>query len=341
MKVTLKWFLTGKTSVMEDNDSILSPDTTIAELKGLIQIRFGFSSKELLLMLEHLLENAVTLRSIGIVGQPTDPTLTAHVVRESELEVSNLDQDDTARDDDLQEFSHADFMLAMKMLGKEVAVPDDRLVAMRLNAPRQRPAFLDARSKGGDGGAVGPDGAPQPPPDMPGMSKGGIPVYDPRKTEVYQIVSRVRYGPRKSGVDAAFAVQYPGVEEAFPFWDMRAPDPFTRIDTLCSPGEVCLELFYFGEFEAVTDHAGFLTVVRQSLQSKAGVRLRTPLPLREAGCMYPLIAVPVVLHEMDAMELGDVFFEDFGKGGAALPVKGADDGARVAGSGAVPGCAPQ
>lgn len=339
MRVKVTWFLTGKETVIEDSDDILSPDSTIAELKGLIQIRFGFSSKELLLMRDHLLENSVTLRSIGINGAATDPTLTAHVVRESELEASNLDQDDTTHDDDLQEFSHADFMLAMKMLGKEVAVTDDRLVAMRLNAPRQRPAFLNARREGEEAEAAAA-GPPQPPAGMPGFGGQSIAVYDPKKTEVYQIVSNVRYGPRKENVDAEYAINYPGVEEPFPFWDMRTPDVFSHLEVQCSPGEVCVELFYFGEFDAVKDPASFLTLVRQSLQSKAGVRLRTPLPLREAGCMYPLIACPIVLHEMDAMELGTLFFEDFGKSSAKRPVMGADDGAKVAGAGGG-GCAPQ
>lgn len=340
MRVTVKWFLTGRYSVIEDSDAILSPDTTIAELKGLIQIRFGFASNELLLILDHLLENTVTLRSLSIMGQPCDPIMTAHVVRESMLEMSNLgDQDDTSKDDDLHEFSHADFILAMKMLGKDVPVPDDRLVAMRLNAPRQRPVFLDARREGEDD-AAGPERVPQPPPGMPGLAGCEIPAYDPKKTEVYQIVSRIRYGPRKEGVDTEFAIQYPGVDEPFPFWDMRTPDPFARIDGQCAPGEVCLELFYFGDFDAVKDQSSFLLVVRQSLQSKAGVRLRTPLPLREAGCMYPLIAAPIVLHEMDAMELGDIFFEDFGKVESARPLKRNSDGAEVAGSGGL-GCAPQ
>lgn len=335
----MKWFVTGRYSVIEDSDAILSPDTTIAELKGLIQIRFGFSSKELLLILDHLLENTVTLRSLNIMGQSCDPIMTAHVVRESLLEMSNLDQDDTSKDDDLHGFSHADFILAKKMLGRDVPVPDDRLVAMRLNAPRQRPVFLDIRRKDEDD-AAGPERVPQPPHGMPGLAGCEILTYDPKKTTVYQIVSRVQYGPRKEGVDTEFAIQSPGVDAPFPFWDMRTPDPFAGIDGQCAPGEVCLELFYFGDFDAVKDQSGFLLVVRQILQSKAGVRLRTPLPLREAGCLYPLIAVPIVLHEMDAMELGDILFENFGRVEAARPLKGNTDGAEVAGSGGL-GCAPQ
>lgn len=338
MKVQLKWLLTGKDSVIEDVDAILSPETTIAELKGLIQIRYGFSAKELLLVQKHLLENNVTLKSVGIVGGPADPVLTAHVVRESELEASNFDQDDRSKDDDLQEFSHADFMLAMKMLGKKVPVSDDRLMAMRLNAPRQRPAFLDAQ-RVNDDASVGADGSAGPPAGMPGVFGGTIETYNPKNTEIYQIVLRVRYGARRVGVDEKFGITYPGIKEPFPFWDMRTPDPFTDANHLCSPGEVCLELFYFGEFEALKNHETFLTLVQHTIESKAGVRLRMPGGIREAGCMYPLIACQIILHEMDAMELGQTFFEDFGKTKSAVPSVGPSDGTAVAGSGG--GCAPQ
>ncbi|KAG5477676.1 hypothetical protein LSCM1_04969 [Leishmania martiniquensis] len=52
MRLTLKWLRTGRRSVIEGNDAILSPDTTIAEVKGPIQMHFGFSSEELLLTLD-------------------------------------------------------------------------------------------------------------------------------------------------------------------------------------------------------------------------------------------------------------------------------------------------
>lgn len=333
MKVNLKWFLTGRITPIEEPDDLLNPNSTIAELKGLIQIRFGFSVREILLLRDHLLENTTTLQSIGIVGKSSDPALTAHVVRESELEASNFDPDDTSKDDDLQEFSHADFILAMKMLGKEVPVPDARIVAMREKAPRQRPAFLNAAPAS----ASDSDAAPAPPPGMPGVPLGSRQRYDPKKTQVYQIFANIEYGLRREGVDTEFAIDYPGLE-VFPFWDMRTPDPFSAtLDKLCQPGEVCLELFYFGEYAAIRDQHKFLALVRQSLESKVGVRLATPAPIREAGCMYPLVAVPVVLHELDAMELGNKFFEDFGKRKGIPPLRRDSGDGSVAGR----GCAPQ
>ncbi|EPY36207.1 hypothetical protein AGDE_07029 [Angomonas deanei] len=297
-----------------------------------MQIRFGFQANEILLIKDHLLENTRTLHSVGIVGAPTDPVLTAHVIRASELEASNWDPDDTSKDDDLQEFSHADFILAMKMLGKEVPVSDDRILQMRLNAPRQRPAFLDARQ----GVVDGQQTTLAPPPNMPGFS-GKISAYDPRKTEVYQIFSNVQYGQRKEGVDVKFAIPYPGVEP-FPFWDMRTPDVLHNRDYKVGAGQVCMELFFFGEFNVVKNQQQFLQLVTQVLVQRAGVQPQTPLPIREAGCMYPLIAVPVVLSELDAMELGDIFFENFGEVQSRVPIRGAND-ANIAGPSA--GCSPQ
>lgn len=59
-------------------------------------------------------------------------------------------------------------------------------------------------------------------------------------------------------------------------------------------------------------------LLQNVLESKAGIRLRTPLRPREAGCMYPLVACAIIVHEMDAMELGNLFFEDFGTAPSAL-----------------------
>ena len=60
----------------------------------------------------------------------------------------------------------------------------------------------------------------------------------------------------------------------------------------------------------------------QSVLESKGIRLRTPFRPREAGCMYPLVACAIIVHEMDAMELGNLFFEDFGKAPSALQHNG-------------------
>lgn len=337
----MKWFLTGKISTFDEADDILNKDTTIAELKGLIQIRFGFNVSEIVIIKDHLIENDASLESVGIVGSPKDPILTAHVVRESELEPSNVDNGG------INEYSHSDFILAMKMLGKPVPVSDERLIAMRVNAPRQRPAFLNtpgptASTRMMDSDPANPHRSKPPPPpsEMPGVPKsGGVPTYNPRTTEVFQIFDKVMYGLRKVGVDEEFQLNYPGMDP-LPFWDMRVPDAYYHYERECHVSEICLELFYFGEFQAVKDKNKLIALVHQTIDSKAGVRVRTPLPLREAGCMYPLIAVPIVLNEVDAMVLGDMFFEDFGKKRDSRTVgKGTRD-AKAEGASAGP-CAAQ
>lgn len=337
MKVQVKWFLTGKISSFDEADDILGPQTTIAELKGLIQIRFGFHVSEIVLIKEHLLENEVTLESMGLVGSAADPILTAHVIRESDLEPSNANSESS-----IEEYSHTDFIMAMKMLGKPVPISDDRLLAMRVNAPRQRPSFLNIPERYTKNMGVisgqGVDNLPfssQRPYFHPistskaesalnssttteeaspsGDHNGNVALrYNPRETQVYHIFEKVLYGMRKEEVDEEFQLPYPGMDP-LSFWDARIPDPSLQYERYCEVNEICLELFYFGEFKAVKDHQKLIALVNQTIDSKVGVRVRVPCWIREAGCMYPLIAVPIVLSEMDAMVLGDRFFEDFGK----------------------------
>lgn len=363
MKVQVKWFLTGKISSFIEEDDILGPQTTIAELKGLIQIRFGFNTSEIVLIKDHLIENDITLQQLGIVGGLKDPVLTAHVIRESELESSNVESDSS-----IEEYSHTDFILAMKMIGKPVPIADDRLLAMRANAPRTRPTFLNTLQRDGRNRVSsfvqneGGSSLSHPRPDFHRSSQSNaLPLspspstcdassnshdnassalcYNPCRTPVYTIFQKVMYGLRREGVDEEFQLPYPGMDP-LTLWDARTPDPSSQLERECEVNEICLELFYFGEFKAVKDHQKLLALVHQTIDTKAGVRIRTPCRIREAGCMYPLIAVPVVLSEMDAMKLGDRLFEDFGKKqNVNMAPKGTSDPKEAGERGS--GCAPQ
>lgn len=327
MIVKVKWFLTGKVTVFDEANDILNKKTTIAEVKGLIQIRFGFNVSEIVLIKDHLVENDISLGSLGIVGSDDDPILTAHVIRESELEPSNTGESS------IDEFSHSDFILAMRMIGKPVPISDERLVAMRVNAPRQRPSFLNVSASGrhpdsdrnllpsssidrfhrGSVDSSSPEGPANR--SRPSTEKVGHPVaprHDPSKSTAYHIFDNVLYGLRKEGVDETFQLPYPGIDP-LPFWDLRIPDMRYNYESECEVNELCLELFYYGEFKAITNKQKLIALVHQVIDSKAGVRVRTPFPIREAGCMYPLIAIPIVVSEMDAMVLGDRFFEHFGE----------------------------
>jgi hypothetical protein len=318
MKVKLRWFVTGNLSEIDEADDLLNPNTTILELKGLIQGRFGFPPKELAVIYKHLLDNHITLGEIGIMSSDSDIVLTSHVVRpQAKLEKGNsidgqpteAEEDD---EDDLQEFTHDDFILAMRMLGRDVPVTGDRLKQVRENAPRSRPTFV-------------PSAQPAAPSEtVPGDE------YNPRNTEVHRIFRDMRHGMRKEGVDKEFQIEYPGAEEPFAYWDMRLPED-ERHQGRCTLNEVCFELFFFGEFKYIKDHDKFCALVQRLLEVKAGVKARTPLPIREAGCMYPLVAIPVIMTDMEGNMLGSLLFEEFGTAEGLSHQSYKQDGNAVAG----------
>ncbi|KAH9597080.1 hypothetical protein LSM04_002006 [Trypanosoma melophagium] len=305
MKIKLKWFVTGMQSVIDETDELLNPKTTILEVKGLIQIRFGFIPSEVILIYKHLLENYTTLQEVGCMGRDDDPIITAHVLRQSEEEAK------LGGDDALQEFSHEEFILAMQMLGKSLSVSSERMKEVREFPPRMRPAFLNLSPASTVPPKTDNSSMPPPPPGMPGALF--LQKYDPSLTKVYQIFYQVRHGVRREGCDKKFSIHYPGILESFPYWDARLPDLIHNQSIPCGVGEICLELFYFGRFSAIDAPEKFLELVRQSLLEMCGIYVKTPLPMREAGCIYPLVACPIVLSELDAMELGDALFDDFGK----------------------------
>ncbi|CUG94311.1 Hypothetical protein, putative [Bodo saltans] len=285
MKVKLRWFVTGNLSVIDEADDILNAHTTVLELKGLIQGRFGFPPKELALIQKHLLDNHITMGELGITSSDSDVVLTTHVIRaQAKLEKRNSIAGDIAPaveeeegdDDDLQEFTHDDYILAMRMLGRDVPVTGDRLKQVRENAPRSRPTFVPS--------AAAPP--PPPPSDAPDNTVAPAEEYHPRNTEVHRIFRDMRHGMRMENVDKTFQLEYPGVEEPFSYWDIEV---------------------------------------------KAGVRARLPLPIREAGCMYPLVAVPVIMTEMEGNILGGLLFEEFGTATGLSHSSHKEDAGAVAG----------
>jgi hypothetical protein len=290
MIVILKWFLTGKTSEFEDTDDIIGPQTTILEIKGLVQMRFGFPANQIILIHKRLLENHETLESIGIRDARTakDIILTVHAVRDEGLEAQNAVEGEI-EDDGIMEFSHDDFALAMKMLGKDVPVSSERLKQVREHVPKSRPRFLD-------------NPKPAPLPAATGESSE-------MKSATMEMFSNTVGLQRKDGVEDDFAIVYPGVSDSFQFWDLRLPE---SVDTkrIAQAGEIALELFFFGEFRHV-EHKKFIALVQCMLEGQ-GIRPRFPLPPREAGCMYPLVGLPVVLSDSDAELLGSLVFAGFG-----------------------------
>jgi hypothetical protein len=325
MKVKLRWFVTGNLSVIDEADDILNAHTTVLELKGLIQGRFGFPPKELALINKHLLDNHITMGELGITSSDSDTVLTAHVIRaQAKLEKRNSiagaepePEEDEADDDDLQEFTHDDYILAMRMLGRDIPVTGDRLKQVRENAPRSRPTFVASAA------------APAPP-SVAVEGAAQAEEYHPRNTEVHRIFRDMRHGMRMENVDKTFQLEYPGVDEPFSYWDMRLPEK-ESYQGRCSLNEVCFELFFFGEFKHIKDEAKFCALVQRLLEVKAGVKARLPLPIREAGCMYPLVAVPVIMTEMEGTILGGLLFEEFGTATGLSHSSHKEDAGAVAG----------
>lgn len=326
MKVRIKWFITGNITEIEEPDGILGPQSTMLELKGLIQIRFGYPAKETLLIYERLLENDVRLRDIGIHTSEDSKTkvLTCHVVRsDGSLEGDN-NADDAEDDSDIQEFTHEDMALAMRMLGRTVPVATDRMNEIRNAVPRQRPTFLNTTTSS-SGAKAQPLKAPRTltaseeandGPISPSVARND-PHYTMKDSRIHEIFGNMMYGMRSEEAEDDFGISYPNVAAPYQYWDMRLPENATYQEMYCQhKHEVCFELFFFGEWEPISNQEGakrFNALVQQLLESKLGIKARTPVQPREAGCMYPLIAVAVVMTETEGMELGERVFEDFGK----------------------------
>lgn len=341
MKVKVIWFATGNASVFEEDDRLLGPSTTIGELKGLVQIRFGFKAPLLVAMYNrNVLDNSVTLRSLGIVSSEstmsdvngTAVRLQMHAFSESELD--DDDKTSSADDEKIHEFTHEDFLKVCQMLGKSVEVSRDRLDAVKAEgAPRMRPRFLDERPHGSAeppaaAAPAGPTGVAST--ASSGQQRGGG-VVAPGSVPVERILRNLMHGLRTETAEQDYALtSYPGATEPMNFWDMRCAEPhvgqaMAQALEISAPNRnrdsldfVSLELFFFGEFTQVND-AALREAVRRMLEAKGFTSQLFPAAAREAGCMYPLIAVPVSMTEQEARRLGEAVFEGFGR------MKGIDD----------------
>jgi hypothetical protein len=308
MRIHLKWFITGKVTPLEERDELLGPATTVLEVKGLIQLKYTYPAKHMLLIAgKQLLENETTLAEAGIVDQAAadDAThvLTVHVLSGADLEDDDDDDEvaaNTKTGSSIHEFTHEDFIKASKMLGRELPVSRARAAEVRAAAPRARPSFLDAKPAVAEDPPVFQDTT---------AASGSAPIIPNRagRPSAANIFRNVLYGLRKEGLEKLFAVRYPGAAEEFDFWDLRlSHDPRAP----AAPGQLAMELYYFGEIEKVD--SGRLQALAVDALSQHGFRVAPFGAIREAGCMYPLIAVPVVMSEDEAYRLGDAVFERFG-----------------------------
>jgi hypothetical protein len=335
MRIQIKWLLTGNVTPLKEQDDLLGPNTSVLEVKGLIQGMFGFPAKDILLVCGHVLENHSRLRDVGIVDQNSADRviLTAHVVRSDSLEGKNpvvegkqAAEEEEAEDDDagIMEFTHEDMILAMRMLGKEVPVGEDRLAELRSNAPRAAPEFVrrkaqqqEVASPKYDEAPVATTAASSEPSKTeaaeqrsePKKSESADPTTSASHRELVSVLQNMKHGLRREGVDQELAIKYPTVKDPYAYWDFRLPVDHT-LQHGCGAGNIVVELFFFGEYD-VLDKAKFQQLV-VALLEREGVRSKAVGSVREAGCMYPLVAVPLLVSVVDGWALGRRVFESFG-----------------------------
>lgn len=98
MKIRITWLATGAVLDLQESDDIIGPQTTFLEIKGFIQMRYGFRPQQLLLVCDQVLaEDEETLKQFGIVSTETADrkVIGCHVfsMEEAEKEQRELEQD--------------------------------------------------------------------------------------------------------------------------------------------------------------------------------------------------------------------------------------------------------
>jgi hypothetical protein len=116
-------------------------------------------------------------------------------------------------------------------------------------------------------------------------------------------------GSGEAGIETRLALSLAG--HTFDYWDARVCDDPQQ--EARSDDNVLLELFWGGELKHVESQAVFKAAVVDLLESVVGISpVALTFPVREGGCMYALLAVPVELRVADALSLAQLLFRDFG-----------------------------
>ena len=340
MRIKVKWFLTGNIDYFEDRDDIIGPKTTVLELKGLVQIRYKFPAKQVGFIYKRLLEPHTTLGSLGIVDQAAADSMeiTVHVFTEEDEEEERALEGNNLLKEPIYEFSHQDYITAMAMLGKDVPVTPERLNEMRIAAPRSRPAFLNQTR---EASVPTPKDAEKFPRDVSAVA---APVGGGNSKDAEKVIFSYKnylYGQRTEGSDKRFQIQYPSYTDPFEYWDTRLPEGLVPLPPP-PPGKVTLEVFFFGPWEKL-DARRFATLVEHMLGVQCGVNAVCSTQAREAGCMYPLVAVPMIMSAEDAISFSNSVFENFGQVQElkAPAPPSAQSGVKSNGGGGGMGCAQQ
>eukprot|EP00756_Hemistasia_phaeocysticola_P003720 Hpha_TRINITY_DN12414_c0_g1::TRINITY_DN12414_c0_g1_i1::g.42746::m.42746 len=308
MRMDIQFADTMQSGSLDESDDVLCPDSTWLDVKGLIKMWTSEPmSKQVLFVNGDEVDDHATLEQTGLGSQ--EALDKAKVV---------LGLKDTEEEKTPTEFSHEDFLKAARLAGvdapvtkeqqREEEVRRERKFAQqkaKRDAPRSRPAALD------------------------GMRK----KQHYAEGTVNNIFEKCWHGMRKEGTDANLAVDPAGVTQKvdhegnpvdpFEYWDLRLVEDL-QLRNRCEPGEIVLEIFYFGfhmpgkkasngkPYPYITDEEEFKNRICKAL-SRNGLPVPVmDYPLRDAGCLYPLVACPARMTEHEAMILGKAVFDEFG-----------------------------
>eukprot|EP01063_Lacrimia_lanifica_P025278 TRINITY_DN33055_c0_g1_i1.p2 TRINITY_DN33055_c0_g1~~TRINITY_DN33055_c0_g1_i1.p2 ORF type:complete len:328 (+),score=102.63 TRINITY_DN33055_c0_g1_i1:57-1040(+) len=303
MRVTLYWCDNDTTGTLEEDDAILNAESTIRDIKGLIKLASGESMRRQIILMEgEVCGNETTLSEWGVDSQEAADARPFTLV----IEDGEEDHDDPFAM--TGEMSHEQYIRAQRAMGMRASVTQEtehqemlrrEAIAQRVK-PRARPSALLASM-------------PDPDPAPPTPANPHLVTTD--TSQVYQTFIKGKYGMRVEGVEEKLKVRTgPGKDDEYEYWDLRLVEDTSlrgRCDRSC---EIVLEIFYFGEIKKCGSHERFKDLILKAL-ARYGFEpefLRTA-DLRDAGCMYPLIAVPIVMSHREADRLGHMVFEHFGR----------------------------
>eukprot|EP01064_Diplonema_japonicum_P025646 TRINITY_DN3705_c0_g1_i1.p1 TRINITY_DN3705_c0_g1~~TRINITY_DN3705_c0_g1_i1.p1 ORF type:complete len:417 (+),score=123.83 TRINITY_DN3705_c0_g1_i1:715-1965(+) len=154
---------------------------------------------------------------------------------------------------------------------------------------------------------------------------------------VMEVFEKLHHGKRRDDVDKQLACLGNPELEDMEFWDLRNSSEELKP----SMGQVALEVFYFGEMEEAGVPNTFKVNLIEKLASVGVNGAIAPADLKEAGCMYPLIGVPILLPWEDAVRFGNIVFENFGIPREETDGNGDHSSKEPAGGGGGGGCAQQ
>ena len=291
MRVTIYWPETHSRGDLEEHDELLGPESTVLDIKGLIQIWTGESVRKMVLCLNgKIVENNQLLRDVGIRSQEDADQKEFSLI---------LEADDDENDEG--EFTHEAYIKALMATGKRVSVTKEnqhaeeklreanaRRITERRAPPRLRPSKLNT----------------VPP----------VKVNKHSNNRIYDIYEKAKYGMREENIEKQLAIKMTD-GEVFDFWDLRIAEEVDLRQRCDSSYEIVLEIFYFGEFKKITIPDFFKSLVQDKLRKCVGIDLciMEDEKLRDAGCLYPLVAMAICLTYEDAETLGKTVFQHFGR----------------------------